>query len=63
MRTRLPSEGTNSMVEPLSKQFPPHAIAIVGMAGRFPGARGLDDFWRNLRDGVETLETFSDADL
>ena len=31
-------------------------IAIVGLAGRFPGARGLDDFWRNIRDGVESLE-------
>jgi len=53
------------MVEPnnSSRQFPPHAIAIVGMAGRFPGARGLDEFWRNIREGVETLETFSDSDL
>lgn len=52
------------MAEPIrSNQFPPHAIAIVGMAGRFPGARGLDEFWRNIRDGVETLETFSDTDL
>ena len=43
--------------------FPRHSIAIVGMAGRFPGARSLDDFWRNIRDGVESLEPFSDADL
>jgi phthiocerol/phenolphthiocerol synthesis type-I polyketide synthase E len=46
-----------------SNQFPPHAVAIVGMAGRFPGAQGLDEFWRNIRDGIEALETFSDADL
>jgi phthiocerol/phenolphthiocerol synthesis type-I polyketide synthase E len=46
-----------------SRQFPSHAIAIVGMAGRFPGARGLDEFWQNIREGVETLETFSDSDL
>jgi acyl transferase domain-containing protein len=49
--------------QPPSNQFPPHAIAIVGMAGRFPGARGLDEFWRNIREGVEILETFDDADL
>ncbi len=30
-------------------------IAIVGMEGRFPGARNLDEFWRNLRDGVESI--------
>ena len=30
-------------------------IAIVGMAGRFPGAIDIDAFWRNLRDGVESI--------
>ncbi|HVR97664.1 MAG TPA: type I polyketide synthase, partial [Thermoanaerobaculia bacterium] len=38
-------------------------IAIVGMAGRFPGAAGLDQFWRNLRDGVESITVYSDAEL
>lgn len=28
------------------------AIAVVGMAGRFPGARDLDEYWDNLRSGV-----------
>lgn len=39
------------------------AIAIVGMSGRFPGAPTLQHFWENLRSGVESLETFSDAEL
>ena len=30
-------------------------IAVIGMAGRFPGAPDLDTFWRNLRDGVEGI--------
>ncbi len=38
-------------------------IAIVGMAGRFPGADGIDAFWRNIRDGVESVTTFSDEAL
>ena len=38
-------------------------IAIVGMAGRFPGARNLDEFWRNLCDGVESISFFSDEEL
>lgn len=46
-----------------STDFPAHAIAIVGLAGRFPGARNLDEFWANMRGGIEALETFSDADL
>ena len=43
--------------------LPSHAIAVVGMAGRFPNARSLSDFWRNVHDGIESLESFSDADL
>ncbi|CAG9164008.1 type I polyketide synthase [Cupriavidus pampae] len=38
-------------------------IAIVGMAGRFPDAPDVDALWRNIRDGVESVSTFSDADL
>lgn len=30
-------------------------VAIIGMSGRFPGAKDLDIFWENLRDGVDTL--------
>ena len=38
-------------------------IAIIGMAGRFPGASDIDAFWRNLRDGVESITPLSDDDL
>jgi acyl transferase domain-containing protein len=38
-------------------------IAIVGMAGRFPGAKNLERFWLNLRDGVESITFFSDQEL
>lgn len=37
-------------------------VAIVGMAGRFPGAADLDEFWRNLRDGVESVTCFTDEE-
>ena len=39
------------------------AIAVIGMAGRFPNARSVQEFWDNLRAGVESIERFSDADL
>ena len=39
------------------------AIAIVGMAGRFPDAENLQAFWRNLEKGVESLVDFTDAEL
>ena len=38
-------------------------IAIIGMAGRFPGAKNVDEFWENLRDGVESISFFSEQEL
>ena len=38
-------------------------IAIVGMSGRFPGARTVSQFWENLRNGVESITHFSEAEL
>ena len=38
-------------------------IAIIGIAGRFPGAKNIDEFWQNLRDGVESISFFSDEEL
>ncbi|HJT56092.1 MAG TPA: SDR family NAD(P)-dependent oxidoreductase, partial [Ktedonobacteraceae bacterium] len=38
-------------------------IAIVGMSGRFPGASTIEQFWHNLRDGVESIRFFSDEEL
>ncbi len=29
-------------------------IAIVGLAGRFPGAKNVEEFWQNLQNGVES---------
>jgi len=39
------------------------AIAVIGMAGRFPGAPDVESLWRNLRDGVESISFFSDEEL
>ena len=38
-------------------------IAIIGMAGRFPGARNIAEFWRNLCAGVESVTRFQDSEL
>jgi acyl transferase domain-containing protein len=43
--------------------FPADAIAIVGMAGRFPGAAGVQEFWNGVRAGHEVLDSLTDADL
>jgi acyl transferase domain-containing protein/acyl carrier protein len=38
-------------------------IAVVGMSGRFPGARNVREFWQNLVDGRETLSFFTDEEM
>src|SRR5690348_11964624 len=38
-------------------------LAIVGMAGRFPGARTIDEFWRNVAQGVESIARLSDQEI
>lgn len=38
-------------------------VAIVGLAGRFPGADNVDAFWRLLRSGQSGLRPVGDAEL
>ncbi len=38
-------------------------IAIVGMAGRFPGAKNIDEFWTNLVSGKESIRVLTDEEL
>src|SRR5579864_3196678 len=48
---------------PARRSLGPDRIAVVGMAGRFPGAQNVAALWRNLRDGVESVRFFSDEEL
>jgi len=38
-------------------------IAIIGMNGRFPGAENVAKFWENLRDGRESISSFTHEEL
>ena len=38
-------------------------VAIVGMAGRFPGAASIDQLWNNLCNEVESITFFSKDEL
>ena len=38
-------------------------VAIVGMAGRFPGASSVEELWANLVAGKESVSFFDDAEL
>jgi acyl transferase domain-containing protein len=38
-------------------------IAVISVAGRFPGAPTLEQYWVNVRDGIESVRFFSDEEL
>jgi acyl transferase domain-containing protein/aryl carrier-like protein len=38
-------------------------VAVIGMAGRFPGAATIERFWENLKSGTESIRFFSDEEL
>ncbi|MCY9513728.1 hybrid non-ribosomal peptide synthetase/type I polyketide synthase [Paenibacillus apiarius] len=38
-------------------------IAVIGMAGKFPGARNIGEFWSNLQQGKESISFFTDDEL
>src|SRR3954453_23179387 len=46
-----------------SNDLPPNAIAVIGMAGRFPGANSVTQFWDNLCRGEESVTTLSEEAL
>lgn len=41
----------------------PIGVAVIGLAGRFPGAPNVEAFWKNLRAGVESIKFFSASEL
>ncbi|HEX2078783.1 MAG TPA: beta-ketoacyl synthase N-terminal-like domain-containing protein [Longimicrobium sp.] len=52
-----------STPDPRQQEFPPDAVAVIGMAGRFPGSPDVDAFWRNLRNAKEGITFFTDDEL
>lgn len=41
----------------------PGSVAIIGLAGRFPGAKDVHQFWSNLANGVESITRLNDEEL
>lgn len=53
--------GVNGVYEdthntPDLSEYPPHSIAVVGMAGRFPGADSVDELWELIMEGKTMVE-------
>ena len=38
-------------------------IAVIGLEGRFPRARNVEEFWKNLRDGVHSISFFKPEEM
>lgn len=51
------------MTETMNEGYSGLEIAVIGMAGRFPGARNINEFWDNLKNGIESISFFSDQEL
>jgi len=45
------------------EQIPLEGVAIIGMSGRFPGARSVADFWQNQLQGIEAISQFTIEEL
>ncbi|MBD2775787.1 type I polyketide synthase [Iningainema tapete] len=37
-------------------------IAIIGMSGRLPGSKSIEDFWENLINGVQLISVFNERE-
>lgn len=40
-----------------------YEVAIIGMAGRFPKAKNIEEYWNNLMEGKECVTFFSEEEL
>ena len=63
---RMPSSESFGGIQMSLSESQDHSlqgIAIVGMAGRFPGARSVAEFWRNQINGIEAISHFRVEDL
>ncbi|HWW77089.1 MAG TPA: polyketide synthase, partial [Pyrinomonadaceae bacterium] len=47
----------------MGRSFNSTEIAVVGMAGRYPKSKNLDEFWGHLRDGHELISFFTDEEV
>jgi phthiocerol/phenolphthiocerol synthesis type-I polyketide synthase E len=57
-------ENSGTMAMSNCKSGPPSgSIAVIGMAGRFPGAPNVEAFWKNLVEGRESIRRFSTEEL
>jgi amino acid adenylation domain-containing protein len=55
VNNRRRSRFTSLRLEELQEKAGVLDIAIIGVSGRYPGARNVQEFWQNLRDGKDCI--------
>lgn len=53
----------NQELHPAAESYTGLEIAVIGMSGRFPGAPDIEQFWQNLKLGIESISFFSYDEL
>ncbi|MBE9060863.1 type I polyketide synthase [cf. Phormidesmis sp. LEGE 11477] len=56
-------ENINEPLNDFDSKYSGLEIAVIGMAGRFPGAQSVNEFWQNLQQGVESISALKDEQL
>lgn len=56
-------KSTNTQRANKKRDYKSSDIAIIGMAGRFPGANSIEELWELLHDGKDTISFFSPEEL
>lgn len=57
------TEAKELLSELVNSQSSNNEVAIIGIAGKFPGAKNVDEFWSNLKNGLCTIDKFPDKRL
>ena len=57
------SSAVEKEAEPVDMIVSDSRIAVIGMAGRFPGAGDIASFWDNIKNGVESIVFATDDEL
>ncbi|QDK79695.1 amino acid adenylation domain-containing protein [Spirosoma sp. KCTC 42546] len=63
LATRSTNESAKFQTEKESQLTSDNDVAVIGMAGRFPGASTVDALWELLKQGKETTRFFTDSEL
>ncbi|HKP80636.1 MAG TPA: condensation domain-containing protein [Pyrinomonadaceae bacterium] len=59
----LPEPSLATTPSSVAAGVPADAIAIIGLAARFPRCRNVEEFWQKLKDGEELISSFTDEEL